>query len=240
MFVAEADPEAPKKARTAFAAVDQGGGMWCSIHNSTSHDTKDCRKIKFLADNQQPPETGAPGNYFTCGEPGHHSRSCRAGAQAARRNQACEGGRGGGHGGRGYGHGGGRAGLPRPAPVQAPQHVAAQEEDGGEFQEANDMACILGGATSFRSRQELKLLTRDLCILQPCTGDLGLLRWSSMPLGFDSKDHPDRTAGVGVLSLVVSPTIRNLRVSKMLVDGGASLNILSTNAFRRLQISIAS
>ena len=98
------------------------------------------------------------------------------------------------------------------------------------------MACILGGATSFRSRRELKLLTRDQCILQTCTADVRLLRWSSMPLGFDSKDHPDRTAGVGVLPLVVSPTIRNLRVSKMLVDGGAGLNLFSTNVFRRLQI----
>ena len=76
------------------------------------------------------------------------------------------------------------------------------------------MACILGGATSFRSRRELKLLTRDLCILQPCTGDVRLLRWSSMPLGFDSKDHPDRTAGVGVLPLVVSHTFWNLRTPR--------------------------
>ena len=178
------EPEAPKKARTAFAEVDQGGGMWCSIHNS-SHDTKDCRKVKFLADNQQQPETGAPGNCFTCGEPGHHLGNCHAGAPAARPVQAYGGGRGGGRGGRGYGRVGGRAGLPRPARIQAPQHIAAQEEDCGEFKEANDMACILGGATSFRSRRELKLLTRDLCILQPCTGDRRLLRWSSVPLGFN-------------------------------------------------------
>ena len=35
---------------------------------------------------------------------------------------------------------------------------------------------------------------------------------------------------------MVSPTIRNLKVNKMLVDGGAGLNLISPVAIKRLQI----
>jgi hypothetical protein len=38
------------------------------------------------------------------------------------------------------------------------------------------------------------------------------------------------------LPLLVSPTIRNLKVTKMLVDGGASLNLISPEVIKRLQI----
>jgi hypothetical protein len=46
------------------------------------------------------------------------------------------------------------------------------------------------------------------------------LWWSHVQVTFDTADHPDRHAGVGALPLVVSPLIRNVRVMKMLVDGG--------------------
>ena len=35
---------------------------------------------------------------------------------------------------------------------------------------------------------------------------------------------------------MVSPTIRNLKVTKMLVDGGAGLNLISPVVVKRLQI----
>ena len=35
---------------------------------------------------------------------------------------------------------------------------------------------------------------------------------------------------------MVSPTIRNLKVTKMLVDGGAGLNLISSAVLQKLQI----
>ena len=35
---------------------------------------------------------------------------------------------------------------------------------------------------------------------------------------------------------MVSPTIRNLKVTKMLVDGGAGLNLISSAVLKKLQI----
>jgi hypothetical protein len=39
---------------------------------------------------------------------------------------------------------------------------------------------------------------------------------------------------VGALPLVVSPLIRNVRVTKMLVDGGAGLNLISIKLMEKL------
>ena len=57
-----------------------------------------------------------------------------------------------------------------------------------------------------------------------------------MPIIFYTEDHPDRTTAVGCLPLLVLPTIRNLKVTQMLVDGGAGLNLISPVVIKRLQI----
>ena len=72
--------------------------------------------------------------------------------------------------------------------------------------------------------------------MQPTVEAQWPLKWSHMPITFHAGDHPDRTSGVGVLPLVVSPTINNIKVTKMLVDGGASLNLISTAIFERMHI----
>ena len=56
------------------------------------------------------------------------------------------------------------------------------------------------------------------------------------PIIFDEEDHPSRTTVVGCLPLLVSPTIRNLKVTKILVDGGARLNLISPIVISKLQI----
>jgi hypothetical protein len=47
-----------------------------------------------------------------------------------------------------------------------------------------------------------------------------------VPITFDAGDQPDCVAGIGTLPLVVSPIIKNLKVTKILEDEGAGLNIL--------------
>ena len=58
-----------------------------------------------------------------------------------------------------------------------------------------------------------------------------------MTIIFYEQDHPDRTTAVGCLPLLVSPTIGNLKVTKMLVDGGAGLNLISPKVISKLQIA---
>ena len=63
------------------------------------------------------------------------------------------------------------------------------------------------------------------------------VKWSHTPIIFDEEDHPNRTTAVACLPLLVSPTIRNLKVTKMLVDSGAGLNLISPAVISKLQIA---
>jgi hypothetical protein len=52
------------------------------------------------------------------------------------------------------------------------------------------------------------------------------LDWSDKPITFDQGDHPDRVPSLGKYLLVVDPVIGNIRLTKVLMDGGSSLNII--------------
>jgi hypothetical protein len=55
-------------------------------------------------------------------------------------------------------------------------------------------------------------------------------------IGFDSSDCPKSMAGASQLPLLVSPTISNIKLYHILIDGGAALNLISLAAFKKLQI----
>jgi hypothetical protein len=61
------------------------------------------------------------------------------------------------------------------------------------------------------------------------------LDWSDKPITFDQGDHPDWVRP-GRYPLVVDPVIGNARLSKVLMDGGSSLNILYTETLELLGV----
>ncbi|SPT20377.1 unnamed protein product [Triticum aestivum] len=105
-----------------------------------------------------------------------------------------------------------------------------------EFQKATEVLCVDGGASLHASHRQLKQWMREVNAAEPPVETRKPLRWSSTPIIFDIEDHPDRTTAVGCLPMLVSPTIRNLKVTKMLVDGGADLNLISSAVLQKLQI----
>ena len=96
--------------------------------------------------------------------------------------------------------------------------------------------CVDGGASLHTSHCQLKKWVREVAAVEPSFDARKPLKWSSTPIIFNTEDHPDRTNAVGCLPLLVSPTIRNLKVNKMLVDGGAGLNLISPAVIEKLQI----
>ena len=86
------------------------------------------------------------------------------------------------------------------------------------------------------SHHQLKRCAREVNAVEPASEARKPLKWSRTPIIFDEEDHPGRTTAVGCLPLLVSPTIRNLKVTKMLVDGGAGLNLISPTVINKLQI----
>jgi hypothetical protein len=64
------------------------------------------------------------------------------------------------------------------------------------------------------------------------------LEWSKDAITFSREDHPNRIPNPGQYPLVVDPVIGNARFSKVLMDGGSSLNILYAHTLRLLGIGL--
>ena len=62
------------------------------------------------------------------------------------------------------------------------------------------------------------------------------LRWSNYTITFSSSDQLKCAATTGTLSMLCSPVISNVQVTKTLIDGGAGLNVLSVETFDILQV----
>jgi hypothetical protein len=65
------------------------------------------------------------------------------------------------------------------------------------------------------------------------------LDWSDKPITFDQGDHPDYVPIPGRYPLVVNPVIGNARLSKVLMDGGSSLNIIYAETLGLLGIDLS-
>jgi hypothetical protein len=64
------------------------------------------------------------------------------------------------------------------------------------------------------------------------------LDWSEDAITFSREYHPNRIPNPGQYPLVVDPVIGNARFSKVLMDGGSSLNILYAHTLRLLGIGL--
>lgn len=154
------------------------------------------------------------------------------------------GGRGGNHGSGRGGHGGGHGGhdgLDCPAQGRDNNHNGEdededEEEEAGKYHEASNVLCIHGGASTLSSHREFKQLSREVNAVQPTVEAQQPLKWSHDMITFDAEDHVDCKSGVGILPLVVPPTINNIKVTNMLIDGGAGLNLLPTKVYKKMQI----
>jgi hypothetical protein len=64
-------------------------------------------------------------------------------------------------------------------------------------------------------------------------------KWMETSISFDASDCPKNMVGAGQLPLLVSLTITNVRLYHVLVDGGATLNLISLGALQKLQIPMS-
>jgi hypothetical protein len=93
-----------------------------------------------------------------------------------------------------------------------------------EFPEVHNCFMIYGGQVANASAQYRKQERREVCSVKVATPVY--LDWSDKPITFDQDDHPDYIPNPGRYPLVVDPIIGNIRLSKVLMDGGSSLNII--------------
>jgi hypothetical protein len=108
--------------------------------------------------------------------------------------------------------------------------------DAGGFPAVENVFLIFGGPTVDMSnihhkRERYEVLTTD-------KAPPFFLDWSEDAITFSREDHLNRIPNPGQYLLVVDPVIGNPRFSKMLMDGGSSLNILYVNTLRLMGIGL--
>jgi hypothetical protein len=95
---------------------------------------------------------------------------------------------------------------------------------------------IFGGPTVDMSSRQRKRERHEVLAAEKAPPSF--LDWSEDAITFSREDHPNRIPNPGQYPLVVDPVIRNARFSKVLMDGGNSLNILYAHMLRLLGIGL--
>jgi hypothetical protein len=93
-----------------------------------------------------------------------------------------------------------------------------------EFPEVHGCFMIYGGQVANASARHRKQERREVCSVKVVAPVY--LDWSDKPITFNQGDHPDCVPSPGRYPLVVDPIIGNARLTKVLMDGGSSLNII--------------
>jgi hypothetical protein len=86
------------------------------------------------------------------------------------------------------------------------------------------------------SAKKEKAAWRELNATMPAVPQY--LNWSEHPITWDRSDHPDHVPqNPGNYALVVNPIVQQCRLSKVLMDGGSSINILYLETLKRMHLS---
>jgi hypothetical protein len=102
--------------------------------------------------------------------------------------------------------------------------------DAGGFPVVENVFLIFGGPTVDMSSRQRKWEQHEKA---PPSLD-----WSEDAMTFSREDHPNRIPNPGQYPLVVDQVIENARFSKVLMEGGSSLNILYAHTLRLLGIGL--
>ncbi len=93
-----------------------------------------------------------------------------------------------------------------------------------EFPEVHNCFMIYGGQVANALARHRKQERWEVCSVKVVAPVY--LDWSDKPITFDQGDHPDRVPSPRKYTLVVDPVIGNVRLTKVLMNGGSSLNII--------------
>ena len=89
--------------------------------------------------------------------------------------------------------------------------------------------------TTGLDRRDRKLHKRAVNSVEPALPRY--LRWSEQLIMWSREDHPPRVDNPGQLALVVDPQVGGYKFTKVLMDGGSSINILYYETFRRMGLT---
>jgi hypothetical protein len=106
-----------------------------------------------------------------------------------------------------------------------------------EFPEVHGCFMIYGGQVANASARHRKQERREVYSVKVAAPVY--LDWTDKPITFDQGDHPDCVPNPGKYPLVVGPIISNTRLTKVIMDGGNSLNIIYAETLELLEIDLS-
>jgi hypothetical protein len=106
-----------------------------------------------------------------------------------------------------------------------------------EFSEVHGCFMIYCGRVANASARHHKQERREVCSVKVAAPVY--LDWSDKPITFDQGDHPDCVPNPRKYPLVVDPVIGNVKLTKVLMDGGSGLNIIYAETLGLLEIDLS-
>jgi hypothetical protein len=102
-----------------------------------------------------------------------------------------------------------------------------------KFQDASKtINVIFGGDEDIGSRQEQKLLLREIMSVEPVAPRP--LCWSEVPISFSRDDQGTSFSEPGKFPLVLDPAVAEVMLTKVLIDGGSGLNLIFASTLRKM------
>jgi hypothetical protein len=102
-----------------------------------------------------------------------------------------------------------------------------------KFQDASKTVnVIFGGDGDFGSTREQKLLLRKIMSVELAAPRP--LRWSEVPISFSRNDQWTSFSEPGKFTLVLDPVVAEVRLTKVLIDGGSGLNLIFASTLRKM------
>ena len=86
-------------------------------------------------------------------------------------------------------------------------------------------------------KRERKRALRDVYGAEPVAQKFKL--WSSFPITFDRWDHPTSIRHGGSAALVLDPIVDGFHLTRVLMDGSSSLNLLYQDTVHKMGINLS-
>jgi hypothetical protein len=125
---------------------------------------------------------------------------------------------------------------PSPSTEEGSKKGLGGEEDnkGDGFPNVYSCYMIFGGPIIDLSSRQRKLERREVFLVEVAA--LVYLDWFDRAITFNRDNHTDHNPNLGKYPLVVDPIIGNTRLTKVLMDGGSSLNIIYADTLELMGI----
>jgi hypothetical protein len=118
-----------------------------------------------------------------------------------------------------------------------------EEDDQGDkshnvkFQDASKtINVIFEGDGEFSSRRERKLLLREIMSVEPAVPRP--LRWSEVPISFSRDNQWTSFSEPGKFPLVLDPVVDEVKLTRVLIDGGSCLNLIFASTLRKMGLDL--